>query len=189
MWDIIRNIPPPPPLLLWATALSLLFRVFIFFYERHKKRNERRSAVFDGYWYRIVLLPVCVNPLIDMYRRCAESLRSLAAYKGQPAQYRKEKYQKFQAELASEKNKIVSSFILLSPFSTEIYGRIQTILDDYEDMLAEYCAKCCSDDPNATGEIVASLAYIESNLWMSLSKISEELMQVHERVSEGRMAA
>lgn len=182
-FDVLLSSPPPAGLMWVAVvvALATLFwRVVTFGISRIDLRKERRLSVEDEFWFRTVIVPLCVDPLIEFIEWSTKEFRDLETGDGEekPAAYRKalEQFQK-------RKEATLARFLMLQSLDGEIYPGVADRLDRIDDTVTEHCAL------NSLGEVAMDKAYIqfgsvEQAVYIELSSIFDLLKSTHKSISK-----
>ena len=135
----------PNPLLLYLTVLvsfvTLAWKVMEFIIARKDRNKDRNLSIEDEFWFRQVLLPICIQPLQKFALTQAEEINALESKsKKQGLKDKNGPYRDFLKLFKHEKNTLLSQFMVLGPISQELYRSVTETLDDLEDYVTEYCA-------------------------------------------------
>ena len=169
-WDIPT---PPPNVLLWGAVLAVGWRVIVWLFDLRHRHKTREQSIVDEFWYRTIILPECWRPLIALMSKFVERIHTINL-EGDAAQVSRD-LQQIHLGFQQEKNLIIGRFVLLSAFNEEIYRSIKSILDNFEDDLAENFASIGfeKNSPNS------SVEYFESLFWTKLTEICKVMMKLH----------
>ena len=174
------NVPPPPSILLWATIIGVGFRFVGFLWSLYQRRLDRERSIVDEFWYRTIILPICLKPLVDLISEYIDRLHKIDGSTLLPMIM--PTLRDLALEFGVDKNRVLGRFLLLSAFEEEIYRKIGETLDALEDDITEYCSSINKESHPCGREI----AFIEQLFWSKLADICKEMIKLH---PHGRLPA
>jgi hypothetical protein len=132
-----------PPWWVYVTGviagLNFLYTVFFNIYKLIKSRSE---SIKDKYWFRKILLPICVNPLNEFANKQTTELKAVeegASDSKIDDGQRIKIYKQFLVKFSDEKSDVINRFMVLLPIQKELYAIVAIKLDELEDSVTEYC--------------------------------------------------
>lgn len=133
---------PPPPWLGYITALIafgvLLIHVIKFFYERSSERKKRRDDINDSFWFRSVVVPAVIEPLILFITEQGEQLKKISNGK-------KEDFADFFKAYQKAGESIAARLLLLNLINKQMYDGAIKEFEEIEDDVALLCAMKSGD--------------------------------------------
>ena len=128
---------PPPPWLGYVTALIafgvLVIHIAKFISERSSDRKKRLDDINDSFWFRSVVVPAVIEPLIQFITGQAEKLQKINAGK-------KEDFAEYLKDYQKAKESISSRLLLLNLVNKQMYSDAVNEFDDIEDDVTLLCA-------------------------------------------------
>lgn len=134
----------PPPWLLWVTTAvvvaTFLWRIYVFLVERHEKKEERRLSVEDEFWHRLVISPICIEPLVEFVKDFTTELRMIHSQdRDAPKDDQQNKHKKFLEKFKDTKDAVLTRFIIIDSVDSETYETVSVGLDDIDDVITQHC--------------------------------------------------
>lgn len=134
----------PPPWMLYVTALLALLAFILTVEKMVRERRERRKtrglSVDDEFWFRRMIVPVCMEPIISFF---FEQSASLDAVMTRPASaVTRQEFEKFLRQFKKAKVDMAHRSRILCAVSTETYKRVVAELDELDDRVTDLCARC-----------------------------------------------
>ena len=160
-------------ILLWATVIGVGLRIVGQLWGLYQRRIDRRRSVVDEFWYRTILVPICLQPLVDLVSEYIDRLHRLDS--GALLTFILPALRDLALEFGVDKNRVLGRFLLLTAFDEQIYRRIGETLDLLEDEISEYCGSISSDSDSA-GRVIA---FIEQLFWIKLTDVCKEMIRLH----------
>lgn len=117
----------------YIALVTLLWKVFEFIVNRFDKALSKRSEKTHKLWFDNVLIPYCINPLLNFIEVQAKNLSSMHS-RGAPSNASLNNYRKM---FSIGKNKIIRNFLLVDG---AIYKNITEKIDEIEDVVTKHCA-------------------------------------------------
>lgn len=134
-----RNGNYKPPWYFWGAlilaAITLFWNIFIFFYNRRKKRDE----IVDEYWIRNIALPICVKPLIEFIDKYSEKIKLLNESDKSDVSKYDHRLIEFQRNFKDDKDFIIMKFYVLSEKWNDIFSILSERLDTLDDAVTMHC--------------------------------------------------
>lgn len=128
---------PPPPWLGYVTAAIalgvLIMHITKYITERNSDKKKRLDDINDSFWFRSVVVPAVIEPLITFMTEQADILQKLGSGK-------KEDYAKFLKDFQKGKESISSRLLLLNLVNNQMYADAIEELDEIEDDVTLLCA-------------------------------------------------
>lgn len=118
------------------SAFAFILSVMQFFYQRSKDKADRRLSVEDDFWFRGVLVPATIEPLIEHVQKTCSSLPQRAALTGIGI---KNGYSDFSSHYQRSHSAVISQLMMLSMFDADVYFKVSQKVDEIEDIVMEHC--------------------------------------------------
>jgi len=170
--EVSSFIQQPPPWLVWITV-AFAFGTFI--YRIITYIRKRRLSIGDDFWFRKILLPVCIEPLIKLVEDSVCKLKKLQA----KTTNIKTVYDNYLKEFKSEKNSVISKFMVLVSKNSELYSNISCAIDEIEDIITMHCALASSS--LIENKVYANADIVEQHIYLNLKIILNLLESEHKR--------
>lgn len=132
------------------SIVALSFSVYQFFVSRSDRKRDRDRLRDDDFWFRKIIVPICLDPLIRFMSEQSLKLRSIKEAPLSPAG-EKQEYPQFLQAFKRGKNEIVSQCLILELFDGKLYEAIAEKLDGLEDYITLHCYHN-SDGADTVGE-------------------------------------
>ncbi len=180
--EMLSFLPPPPPWLIWLTALvafgTLIWRMYTFYVDRSDLKTER-----DEYWYRNVVIPICIEPLVKFIEELTANLRKLETETKEVKQpKRSTTYKIFLKTFKAQKDSVINRFLVLISAEAVIYQRISNALDEIEDIVTQHCAINSLGEDLVDDTKYGGASVVEQEIFVQLRKISDNLRVLHREV-------
>lgn len=179
----LTNIPPPANWLLWTGVFAFAWKLIEWLYGRYERHRDKERSIVDEFWYRTILVPICWQPLVELITEYVARLHALAGRTLLP-DATASGLRDLTLEFASDKNRIVNRFMILTIFDDEVYRGIRGHLDSLEDEVTEYLAH--ETHPSQREAFARRIAlhteYVESVYWARLKDVCTEMMKLHPAV-------
>ena len=181
---------PPPIWIQWVAVVSVLIaglglvvQSITFFVDRYDRRKDLKRSRFDDYWFRQILLPVCVNPLIELAHSTIGEITGLHQIKSGDPEIPK-RMQGLLGRFASKKMQIVNSALLLTIYGDELYDSFSVGLDELQDGVEEHVSKLGEsfDSDSDVPRIISDEVYIQQFVWIKTRDVIQKIMKHHETV-------
>jgi hypothetical protein len=148
LWGFLPN--PPPAWLGYVTALiacGVLFsHIYKHVYDYRSERKKRRDDINDAFWFRTVIIPAVIEPLIEFFTAQTDALKKI--HKGS-----KDDFIKYLAEYQQEGERIAARLFLLDMVDHKMYEQAKIRLEEIDDDVASLCAFKAADFNEAEHKI------------------------------------
>ena len=159
-----------------VAGVNFLYTVSFNFYKLFKSHSE---SIRDKYWFRTILLPICVDPLSEFANKQTGELKSVEAgalESGIDDAQRKKIYKAFLLKFSDEKSDVVNRFMVLLPIQKELYDIVARKLDELEDSVTEYCAN------KSFGTDMGKVSHPGQVIFTSLGEIITAISKEHSKL-------
>lgn len=133
------NFPIPPAWMLWVTAVVALvkfaFDLIVWIVSLFEKKKNLDRSILDDFWYRTIVLPTFLEPMMEFISEFSAKLRSLDESAG-GADDHNSYLKSFQVGLRNITNKA----LILSATHEALYEIVSNRLDLLEDAVTAHCA-------------------------------------------------
>lgn len=183
--DFINEQPPAG--LVWFTvfiaATTLIWGVFSYIFDKLHERRLRRQRRIDEYWFRTVVMPMCIQPLENFLTAQAENFKhkNTSTIPNSTA-ISPRKYSLLLREFKDGKEKIKDRFLLTQVFNEQLYIIVANKLDQLEDEVALHCAYNELGKESNVQENVGDPSYIHSYIYTSLRDIFNQFIKLHQKI-------
>ena len=161
-----------------TAAVALINLVYTIFWNNHKRNEEIFSSIKDKYWFREIILPICIKPLVDFANDQATLLHTME--KEAIAGKDKERYTAYLTKFKHDKASVINRFMILGPISSDLYGAVASRLDNLEDSVTLYCAKKSFDSVFVEDEeVLYHSARPDQAIFTTLSEIMIIMSEKH----------
>jgi hypothetical protein len=144
-----------------AAGLGVLLGLTNFWWTFHKSRRDRRLSVEDDFWFRKVVSPASVEPVLELLADLVNELPSLENSQEEIAAYALKVTKGFQASYAK--------LALLELLSTDLPGKVIELVRQSEDCLTEHVGEIAQGrtpsgaaGPNAWAATLSALKLIKA---------------------------
>jgi hypothetical protein len=140
--EALKELPSPPAWAMWVAIVGVLVDVIRLIYELVHERKEKDSSVHDQFWFRTIISPRCVNPLIEFVELHAKALGTLVSnlMTTSDPQVQLTRLRQFVATYQVASNELLERLILLTVFDNEVYLQVRNCLEQLEDDLTQRLA-------------------------------------------------
>jgi len=95
-----------------ATAIVALANLgYTIIWNNHKRNEEIFSSIKDKYWFREIILPICIKPLVDFANDQAARLHTME--KEEVVGKDKERYTAYLTKFKHDKASVINRFMIL----------------------------------------------------------------------------
>lgn len=170
-----KVLTPPWWVYLTGVIAALNFGWLVIFniFQFNKSRSE---SIRDKYWFRKILLPICINPLNEFANSQTLQLKSVeddALTSGIENGARNKLYKEYLGKFGEEKNNVINRFMVLLPVHKELYVIVSRKLDELEDSVTEYCKN------KSFGTDMGNVSHPGQVIFTSLGEIMMEISKKH----------
>ena len=153
---------------------------------RYRNRQETQ-ALFDEYWYRDVVLPVFLEPLLSHFRDLHGEITKLQLDLAEPqANRRAEICKSFLSAYKAKKEHIVNCALVVESFVSSIYAPISEQLDKADDAVTQFVADQHLGKATKSSTHSYPPERLQSELSSTLRSILDILVSAHARVNVDR---
>lgn len=164
-----------PPLMQWITLCGVIASIGWQAWDaRNRVQGEekaRRHSVYDHYWMREILFPICVKPLLDHAETTCSQVANLKVDES-ASDGTSEEWKVFYEGMEARTRKIADSSAVLSLVSEDVRIYFISNLDKMEDDVAEAVFERLSGKENSLGEII----------WKRTTTIISKLASTHSKL-------
>jgi len=129
---------------MWITVFvaffTFIWRIYAFIVGRRDRSYERNISIEDEYWYRGVILPTCLEPLLLFVLDQSDKLQHLNNRFSVGSDSKGDEYKSYLEQFQKEKRSLVNRSIVLEVISSDVYSSVAQLFDDLEDAVTEHCA-------------------------------------------------
>src|SRR5690242_7512283 len=126
----------PPGWVTWLNTVGIIVAAIWTLFVYVIGRQDRKGNRHDEFWYRGILGPRCIQPLLNLVDVNLQRLRALEGQAPIPGQ---QPYRNALALFSQEKATVTNSLFLLTLFDDAAYQKLARELDTIEDVLALHC--------------------------------------------------
>ena len=153
---------------------------------RYRSRQES-LALFDEYWYRDVVLPVFLEPLLAHFRDLQGELKQLQLDLKEPDFNRRaEICKEFLSHYKAKKEHIVNCALIVESFVSSIYEPISEQLDKADDAVTQFVADQHLGVATQSSKPSNPPERLQGELSSTLRSILDILVGAHARVKHDR---
>lgn len=160
----------------FVAGLNFFYTVLFNLYKVIRGRSE---SIKDKYWFRKILLPICIDPLNEFANKQTAELKSveeIASTSGAETGERNKIYKQFLVKFSDEKSAVVNRFMVLLPIQKELYAIVATKLDELEDSVTAYCAN------KSFGNDMGEISHPGQVIFTSLGEIIKAISEKHSKL-------
>lgn len=174
----------------WATLLSVLIaglaligQSITFFVDRFDREKDLKRGRIDEYWFRQILLPVCIDPLLQLAHDTVAEIGGLHQIDAGDSDIPKH-LQRAMSRFAVKKMAIVNSALILTMYRDELYDSFSNGLDKLQDGVEEHISllgQGIGKEANSN-RIVQDETYIQQFIWSTIRDVIQNVMKHHDNV-------
>jgi len=170
-----------------VSLLAFVLAAFRIIDDWQYRSHQESQALFDEYWYRDVVLPVFLEPLLSHFRDLQSELKKLQQdLKEHDPKRRSEICKTFLDDYKAKKEHVVNCALVVESFVSKIYLPISGELDKADDLVTQFVAnenlgvvKKLIDHSNVPERLQGELS-------STLRSILDILVDAHARVRKDR---
>ena len=177
-WSFINEAPPPG--FIYFTFLlafaAFFWKVIEFLVNRTDKNKERLAGLKTEYWFKYIVMPMCVAPLIDFIMQHANKIYILSSEcDGTNAEDSRKKYDEFLKNFKDEKNFISCKLFLLDSLEGELYQETADTIDEIDDIVTQHCYLSSVDSATTDDRHYEDVSIVRQNMIYKLNEILAKL--------------
>ena len=169
---------PPPALISWIAVIAVFLRFGLWVLDTWVKKAQRNAdtlhSKLEGYWYRSVIMPVIIEPLISLTKSATSALTTLPHQATDSAKRRC--WIEFRDEHVKKIADLRSSSPLLGVLGMNKENYIEEGLEEIEDFLAITCQTATDSSRIENPMQPADCA---DKIWETTSSITKKLIKEH----------
>ena len=171
----------PPPGFIFFTFILAMFtfgwKVIEFIVNRKDKTKEKLAALKSEYWFKYIIMPMCITPLIDFVMEHANKLYILNSKKkdGSDATVIQDNYKIFLKQFKDEKNFISCRFFLLDSLEEELYKFVAMEIDSIDDIITQHCYLSSFEPSYSDDRHFEDITVVKQNMIYKLNSILAKL--------------
>lgn len=165
------------------SIVAIVWNILTAAHQYFKNKKDRTRSIHDDYWFRTVVVPTVLKPLIEFADEQSESLVKLDRKNGSGDNV-EIKYQEY---LDCVQNKLIifrKRCVLLKALDVGLVEDISKLFDDLEDQVANYCLEQSQGVDNG-GVATRSSAFIYGKYFDVISDIVEAIKVKHLEAFDG----
>lgn len=148
-----------------VAVVGVLLALCNFGFTLFKMKRDRRLSIEDDFWFRKILTPAAIEPLMEAVADLAAEVPDAASSA--------DTQRAFAVKVTSEFSKLYSAVHALGLFDQNLPSLCQESLQRSEDVLTEYTGKL------AQGQPTESAAEVRNALWQGLRETLEIIKSKH----------
>ncbi len=176
-------LPSPSPWILWVTVFvalgTFVLRLYNYIVERRDKSRDRKISIEDEFWYRGVILPTCLEPLLQFVLVQSDKLHNLNNRFLNSDENKNAEYKTYLDQFQKEKRSLENRSIVLEVISEEAYASVTKELDDLEDAVTTHCAFNSLGTNPVDGKSYDKFTVTEERFFIFLRDVYKTLVQEH----------
>jgi len=141
----------------WLTAFGVVVSISWHIWDTRNRiqqeKKARRHSVYDHYWMREILFPICVKPLLDHADTTCKQITQLPVNQD-AIDGTSQEWKEFWRNFHVRSQQIIDSSAVLSLMPTELRDSFIENLESMEDDIAMKLIERIQGEDNSLGEIV-----------------------------------
>lgn len=138
--------PRPPNWVLWVSAFLAISKFFLdvvsWISSKFEKTRERNRSITDDFWYRTIILPIFLEPMLEFINEHSKKLRLIDdVYQKSPDEDHSDQYKSYLESFQSGLRHIINRALMLSASHESLYEVVSMKLDSLEDGVATHCVE------------------------------------------------
>lgn len=114
----------------WISLFALILSFCNFGWTLYKENRAQKKSVIDDFWIRKVLFETAVNPALEFMARAETEI---------PDGCNDVVIRDFLEKFGAEHRSMMARFLVVGVFDGDIGKDLRTILEEFEDSVADYC--------------------------------------------------
>lgn len=178
----------PPPGLVWLTVIvagsGLLWNISSFLLSAASKERARRADMRDDFWFRAIINPICLEPLLNFLIDTADELNKMNTENGgQQANTEIKEYDTFLDNFKNRKDRLISRFLITKVLDFLTYESITKDLDELDDAITTHCAYKSLGSAVLPDEQYSRHAVTDEKIYSTGARILDALIALREKRS------
>ena len=172
--DVFSTQPSPEIINvgLIIALLTFVWKLIEFLLNKRERVRDTRSRVKSEYWFKNIMMPICIEPLIDFIIKHVNKIHSLeTTYFESPLEEKKESYNSYLNVFKDERNEILSRYMLMGSLSSELYENVSSKLDSLDDVVTQHCYLKSTGNEQRDGRRYGESQIVRNEMIYNLNEI------------------